>query len=323
MKRIRVSASSLQCDESSLVTLCAKPNFYLGEEIDFQFDWTKCDFISISQIVALAIFVKRFNLKDCIDSNGIKENVRQYISRMDFFKYVGLQQIEDFNRHAEKNRFLPLLVIQDDFDINSLVNRLMDIIVSKLEVQDSVKSAIDYSIGEILDNVEMHAQSKIGGLLGAQYFPNLGFLEVCVADGGIGIDSSMKENQIYAKLSSEDRMAKAFERKTGQWIGKEDYGSEKVSGGVGPSVLSNFVRAANGNLLAIANESSIKIDRQRGIQKVPNLYFPGTIISFRIPVDRTIDIQTNDLLPDEAKGSFRYNSKDAIYSEKSQEGPLW
>jgi hypothetical protein len=84
------------------------------------------------------------------------KKVDGYVSRMDFYQVLEIEHQEAFFRHSEGDRFMPLKRLSNN-EINDIATQLRETITSHLDFDSSAVDMIDYSFGEILDNVLMHS----------------------------------------------------------------------------------------------------------------------------------------------------------------------
>ena len=77
---------------------------------------------------------------------------------------------------------------EDDLELNE---RVVEMILRELETDRSTLKAVEWSLGEIMDNVSSHAKSLVGGFVQATAFKQQNRVEFVVADAGIGISESM------------------------------------------------------------------------------------------------------------------------------------
>ncbi|WP_218511729.1 STAS-like domain-containing protein [Variovorax sp. dw_308] len=80
-------------------------------------------------------------------------------------------------------------------------------VMAILRIEDEeLAGAVKYSLIELLRNVVQHSASVGGGVAMAQYFPRTGLVEVCVADMGLGIKSTI--NEAYPEIDTHLRALK-------------------------------------------------------------------------------------------------------------------
>lgn len=79
-------------------------------------------------------------------------------------------------------------------DEGEILDRVMELILRQLETDRNTLKAVEWSLGEIMDNVSSHARSPVGGFVQATAYEVSNSVEFVVADAGIGIPASMGIN---------------------------------------------------------------------------------------------------------------------------------
>ena len=159
-----------------------------GDVVTIQF--RRC-FIFPSAINALLLIV------ECLQNSGCNvvfegsADTLDYISRLDVFTELGIERAEKFSRHRTNNRFLCATRIGEKSYSEAFQN-IMDLIATNVKTDLQSFSAIEWAIGEIIDNVVNHSQSH--GFVCGQYYPKKSELELSVGDGGIGIRNAFLKN---------------------------------------------------------------------------------------------------------------------------------
>ena len=117
--------------------------------------------------------------------------------------------------------------VDETEDAGDILNRVMDLILRELDTNRGALKAIEWSLGEIMDNVSNHAESQVGGFVQATAFKNNNVVEFVVADAGIGIPESMgMTDHEHALRSSIDE---GTTRDRSKNAGNGLYGSYRVS----------------------------------------------------------------------------------------------
>ena len=96
----------------------------------------------------------------------------------------------------------------DAFDFDNIY-RVYQRIISKLsgyfEIEISVMQGLSYCFYEILDNVLTHSGKKSGVAI-TSFCPDNSALKVLIADDGIGIYNSLKQNKEFESISESDAL---------------------------------------------------------------------------------------------------------------------
>lgn len=320
MHTIVIQSAPRGCSASPLWGICFPGNFPTYLPCPVEADWSGCGFASVSHIAAVAA-VQSVSLAHRMERTCVRSaDVDRYIARMDYYKIAGIAHEEGFVRHPENGRFLPLSQIED-YGANLVASRLRATVTSHLSFSDSAVDMMDYAFGEVLDNVLQHAKAPCPGVACSQYYPNGNYVEVCIADCGRGIAASMANNASYSDMGEEELLAKAFERYTGEYFGIPAYGSPNVSGGVGLWVAANVVRALDGYIWVVSKNNAVEVSAS-GTRCVPNMYFPGTIVTMRFPVSDKV-VSGNDIFGNGRSEATRWTPHDSWWYEGSDDDVLW
>jgi hypothetical protein len=128
---------------------------------------------------------------------------------MDFYRELGIELREDFRRYDATGRFQEMLWLHEEGRIDQVAARLIQVISADIDMKESLKRSLQYSIAEIGSNIFHHARSQIGGFVCAQKYLQKGIVEVAVADCGIGVRMAL--GQRYSDFCSPDSTGSALE----------------------------------------------------------------------------------------------------------------
>ena len=252
----------------------------------FELNMAGVRFLNVGQICLLAMYGKwaigRFG-KGRISGLDACQQVKQYLQRIDFFRYFKLDIPESFNRHSS-NDFVEIREIVNDEDntANDIPAKFRRVLETNSHLDRSVISAVDNSFGEIMDNVLTHSYTETPGIAVAQYYPLKNYIEFCVADAGIGIPRSLKRNPQFRNIPDCDLLKQSFEFGVGENVYGANGCDEGHGCGYGLAFASKFAQASNGKLWAISHRDAIQIG-QSGIRVVEGCWFPGTVVCMRVP----------------------------------------
>lgn len=110
---------------------------------------------------------------------------------------------------------------------DTILGRVMELILGTLETGRDTLKAVEWSLGEIMDNVPVHAESPVGGFVQATAFRQSNAVEFVVADGGIGISGSMGKKDEEAALR--DAITEGVTRDRNRNAGNGLFGSYQVA----------------------------------------------------------------------------------------------
>lgn len=310
---------------SPINCICRTGNFPEIPSIGVRVDWSHVRFASISQVAAITA------IQLCGTAYGVTpvasitdSNVASYISRMNYFAMLGIDHVERFCRHEPNGRFVPLTAIPIDegsADPNGVAGALREVIKSHVAMSESAMDLTDYAFGEIVDNVVQHSRASSPGIACAQYYKADSFLEICVADPGIGIVASMTDNEKYRGLEASEVMQMAFEAKTGQWCGRSKPGTRYMSGGIGLSVAAKLAKSVGGHVWAVSHDCSLHISKD-GSETMTGLFYPGTLIVLRIPETQE-EVLAGDIFEGEPMRPARWSASEGLWTDDENQNILW
>lgn len=99
-----------------------------------------------------------------------------------------------YDRNPHEGGHVPSLRFGDDETsaTGEILTKVMNLILRQLETDRTTLKAVEWALGEIMDNVVNHSQSPVGGFVQATAYETSNRVEFVVADAGIGIPGSMK-----------------------------------------------------------------------------------------------------------------------------------
>lgn len=169
----------------------------------------KC-FASSSGIAVMAAWGQSIRRKGHdVEFYGDDETLR-YLARMDLFKILEFPYRENFERHSEGGRFMPLHKVENSKDCVKVINRIGDLVLHHFDNAREFYPAMEWAVNEVVDNITIHSDSPVPGVVCAQFFPKQSRVDIGICDMGRGIKASLSER--YELLSHGDAIAKALER---------------------------------------------------------------------------------------------------------------
>ena len=142
------------------------------------------------------------------------------------------------------SRIFPLAQIHTSSEIQPCVSALVDLLaVEDVEIADAIK----YSLIELLRNVVQHAASKIGAVVIGNYFPQVGQVDVVVADCGCGIRAAMNER--YQEIGDDYKAVKfALQPHVSGTFQRGAYESMASNAGLGLFFIKEIATRSSGGL---------------------------------------------------------------------------
>lgn len=241
----------------------------LDKDEKAKFDLSKLKFVSPLLVSMLAIYINDTE-SDCILPKD--EAVNSYLNTIAFPK--GLTSISNI-QHLKN--YLPLSLIQKTSDIikkEEIISCFVNLIDKLIGKIPNTQNAVFQPIFELVSNIFEHSKRDFGMILG-QTFPKKGCLEICIIDRGRGLAASYKQemNLIY---TDEEALKQSM-------LGKSTKRDKERGFGVRTS--KNIVCEALGGEFMMLSGNATLISTQNSDRTVilPNFYWQGVIISYRIP----------------------------------------
>jgi anti-sigma regulatory factor (Ser/Thr protein kinase) len=170
---------------------------------------------------------------------------------------------------------LPASAYRSAEEHSAAVDRVMAMILKAVPLNRKQLAALEWSVGEITDNVLNHAQSAMGGVIQAStmVINDRQMIEFVVADAGIGIRRSLGETTDVRALERAIQEGVTRNKATNQGNGL--FGSFRVA------TLSNGrfeIHSGRASLLA-EGAASLRTSNQNSLR------YPGTLVVCRIGCD--------------------------------------
>ncbi len=190
------------------------------------------------------------------------------------------------NENYGDNRYIPVSVINSNNLVIDTIRRFLNIFSGFLNTES--KEFLTYSLAELMENVFVHADSKIGLVLHAQKYnvKNNERIEVCITDLGKGIPYSMSENRKYLHYSNFERFLQALKP-------QETSKPNKHSGEGLSSVLEWIKANALAECILISMNCLWYKTKIKGVGCYDfnsNIKWPGTFIWFSFPKNSNLSL---------------------------------
>jgi hypothetical protein len=206
----------------------------------------------------------------------------EFLQRMNLFKVIGVSLEERFRRHPEQGRFVPLQQVSARSGVPAIAQRILE----TLQIGDAEAAMVlRHCIGELVDNVEVHAQAALPAMVCAQHFPNARRTQVAIVDTGIGFRKTF-ESSPYAEYIRSDRDALKLglapyitSKPSSAYLYAPSYGRL----GVGLFIVAETLAQVGGRLL-ICSGSAVHRVRSSGRRAWERARpWRGTIVGFEVP----------------------------------------
>ena len=161
---------------------------------------------------------------------------------------------------------------------------------------DDTERTLYYVLNELLRNVVQHSQDPLGGVVGAQVNrggrnKNRPFVQVAVADAGIGIFESLRPR--HPKLSDPaDAVNRALWPHFSSAFDEGETGSAD-NAGMGLFFIAEMTKLVGGRLVVASRGATLVLVGDENFEDPhgkstfldAGLGFPGTLVAFEMPVD--------------------------------------
>lgn len=187
-----------------------------GRPVNLKLDLADYEFAEPHSTALVAAAVELLNQEErlaaleCIPPRD--SDVHRYLSRVDFYDRIGMPDLaDDIRRHDPSGRFVELKTVTFE-TCSSLSREIAEIVaVRTTDWSDLLVGIVETCLMEILDNACIHAESPTNPLVTAQSYRD--HIEIAVVDCGIGIATSLRTAEKYAKLSDQQAVLRAFDQK--------------------------------------------------------------------------------------------------------------
>ena len=194
----------------------------------------------------------------------------------------------------------------DNISLNDVYKRVINTLTSHFEIETSVLQALSYCFYEILDNVHIHSGKTLGTVL-THFDSDKNILSVLVADDGMGIHQSLRENEKYKNISEAEAIKLCL----------EDSVTDGKGMGFGLYATSRLVK--NIGLKFIVHSGHQKLVNTKGITSIiENGLWQGTIVYMSITTSK--DIDPNDVVDNRTNAEDQYNES---FVETEELESLW
>src|SRR3989338_2983646 len=133
--------------------------------------------------IVAALGLKTLSQGKRIDFRIMQAASKHYFERMGLFKILRLESGMKIKRHESSGKFVPLQVIKNAEELDRFITDMIPLLHKEPEKVAPIK----YVVTELVRNVLEHANSKVGAVVCAQYYPDSNTIRIGVTDIGMGI----------------------------------------------------------------------------------------------------------------------------------------
>lgn len=210
-----------------------------------------------------------------VDKTSVNKDKLDYVSRVDFFKNLGIEYHEDFPRFRTVGRFTEIR----SFDNNNallLFNRMMSVLVHD-EINIEMLAVLKYCLWEVIDNTLNHSgegftYGRGTGFGSIQYFPTHKEIRIIIADCGVGIHHALTRhpNSKYKDLSERDAVMASVQKGVTNSEGR----------GFGLWATAELIKHNQGKLQIHSGNSLLEVTDDQKVKEAP--FWRGTYTTFKL-----------------------------------------
>lgn len=173
--------------------------------------------------------------------------------------------------------------VMSNRDSANCISKVLGVLKCARAEYKSISMPLSYMLDELVCNIQQHSMARIG-ILSVVIDSTNNFLDICIADDGIGIFGSYVNHQKYLDLLNNGD-ADAI------CLAREGYSTKNLpeteNRGYGISSNAKWITKGMGGEFSIISGKALYIESQltSKIFSIPeNVEWPGTMISVRIPM---------------------------------------
>lgn len=254
-------------------------------------DFKNINFVYPNWAVPLRAFITHLEKTGCVITLNNLEHL-SYLSTNHFAAPLDPSTAPDFlpSLASFSNKtYLPILRLPTEtatipLFVDQSLATLTNVVCTQLGATGAMKSAISYFISELCNNVIEHADTS-HIWIGAQYYHQKGFLDLCICDIGKGFLKSYTEHGRFPIHTHAEAMAKAT-----AGLSTKDYEQNR---GFGLATSRRLILEGLKGRMAVSSGNATRIDINPDVTKIieqERFYWPGVLLNARLFPDNSIQI---------------------------------
>lgn len=209
------------CSEDAIFLFCSEVGECAGTR-SILIDFSRMGRIEPFAMVYVAKYIREFhrlNPETIVSCRGHQS--KDYAANMAFFRAFGLRHGREPNCVDGNSRFVPYTILRTqtivdeakkDWEVEQEIIERRAERLSKILAQEESGNLVDaltFSIREIMRNVFEHSKSRSTEYC-AQFWPTYSKVEIAIADGGVGLRSTLELNPYIQVDSDSDAIQQAL-----------------------------------------------------------------------------------------------------------------
>lgn len=164
--------------------------------------------------------------------------------------------------------------VQDESKCEEIAQSLINFACEHCGGHSTTSGALRFCLAEVLENVFRHADSSIGAVVCAQALSGTGWVELAVADAGVGLLATLGSSEQYRDVVTDERTALRYA------LRPEVTSKPKAHSGVGLFFTRKLVLASGGDLLLHSGGRRLTFVKGKMTEEAVSRW-PGTFVVMR------------------------------------------
>lgn len=304
-------------DVAALFELCAKVRSTSDNEVTL--DASKVQFFDPFGLAVLGALLGGMDDRR-ITMPWLQVEHAGYLARMNFFKYVDVQDVElpNWGRSDRRDRLTELTKVESHTDCDEAANRLADAITGTLtstradpedyrgkgSQHERFRYPLWYSLSELLENSLTHARQ--GGRrnasvwVAAQYFEGNSEVKLAVVDDGCGMLETLKRHEALDERTHHGAIRAALKARVSCNRDGTLYNTQGNQG-VGLTTTARIAEAAGGGLIIVSGDAVHRTKPNSGATGLlpRDGWWNGVATCFHCRRSRLPSVRVGALLPED------------------------
>lgn len=187
----------------------------------------------------------------------------------------------------------PTIEVFDDGNVYEVFSHIVKLLYGHIDIEIGVLQALHYCFYEILDNVLVHSEKKCGTAI-QSYDAERGLIKILVADDGIGIAGSLRQNEKYKGITELQAVEQCV----------KDTVTDGKGMGFGLYSTACLVKYAGVLLEIRSGKARLRFDGGKTISD-ENGYWKGTLVY--IELDARREINPNNVVDNRTDCESQFN----------------
>ncbi|MDD4831150.1 MAG: hypothetical protein WCX23_00460 [Candidatus Paceibacterota bacterium] len=236
------------------------------------FDFSSLHWACPLLLLPVSAFINSTNSKYEIGSSPIKS----YLESIKFPE--GVSSISSFQQRIQKYKsFVPVSALKKEAGASreKLESLFVDKIYDVLGSVPGAQNAVCYPIAELVTNIFEHSKEDVGFIFG-QFYPSKNYLDICIVDCGRGFAKTYQEEK-GLKLSDMEAISEVMKGNSAKPDKERGYGVRTSK-----RIICEVLKG--GGFILISGSAGLAVEKKKErVFSLPNLYWQGVIIAYRIP----------------------------------------